>query len=358
MRRRRLVLALAAIVLAAGGSLAFWTLQSGSSEAELSAMHNCAPAGKWSIAVWDGESGTSPADALGTCGTGAVDAAYSLDPQTQSWMRWFAARPELNSLPPFSELQGVLALGSAAGPAPAPATPSPTATGTATPTPTPTPPVAAPQVRVQTVAEDDEVRNEGIMVLCPTLPLPAGAGAADFDTCNDSGDDIWEDFHASYKLSTALEGIPTDPTALMCEVVRKDVESPSAPQFPEEVIATEPTDVSDRFVCITRPVAPGVGVLDLYYTGPQAPEAIGAYELVVLAAFTVGSQVYYGTDVQDLCVLGWPFNDGISNMTFSVDASTEVGLRHLKQAMHPLDGFASCEDAALYQRQQLGLTIP
>jgi len=206
-------------------------------------------------------------------------------------------------------------------------------------------------------AEDDEVRNEGIMVICPALPLPAGAGAVDPDTCNDNGDDIWEDIHASYRLSTAYEGVPVEAT-ILCMVVRKDVESPSAPQVPEEVIATEPVDVSDRFFCMTRPVAPGVGVLDVYYGGPQAAEAIGAYELVVQAGLAVGSQWYWGTVTQDLCVLGWPFNDGISNKTFAVDASTEVGLKHLKRAMHPLDGFASCDDAALIQRQMLGLTIP
>jgi hypothetical protein len=83
MRRRRLIVALAAIALALG-SLAFWILQSGPSEAGVGAMHNCAPAGKWSIAVWDGESGTAPGDALASCGAGAVDAAYSLDPQTQA----------------------------------------------------------------------------------------------------------------------------------------------------------------------------------------------------------------------------------------------------------------------------------
>jgi hypothetical protein len=210
---------------------------------------------------------------------------------------------------------------------------------------------------VQTVAEDDEVRNEGIMVLCPTLPLPAGAGVADADTCNDNNDDIWEDLHASYELSTAYEGVPVEAT-IFCMVVRKDAVSPSAPQFSEEVIVTEPTDVSDRFVCMTRPVAPGVGVLDVYYVGPSAAEAVGAYALIVQAAVTVGPRVYYGTDTQDLCVLGWPFNDGLANRTFSADASTEVGLRHLKRAMHPLDGFAGCKDAALYQRQQLNLTIP
>ena len=359
MRRRRLIVALFATMLTLGLIALSWTLLSGSSEAGVGSMHNCAPAGNWSIAVWDGESGTSPTDALASCGPDAVDAAYSIDPVTQAWSRWFAANPALSNMPPFSDVQGVLAMGSAAGPSAATATPSPTATATVTPTATPTPPVAAPQVRVETVAEDDEARSEGIMVICPGGSIPPGdTRAADLDTCDDDNDDIWEDIHASYKLSTVFEGIPVEPTAVMCMVVRNDIVSPSAPQIPEEVIATESTDVTDRFVCMIRPLAPGIGVLDVYYTGPDAAEAVGTYELVVQAILTVGSRVYYGTDIQDLCVLGWPFNDAGTNKTFSVDASTEVGLKHLKRAPHPLDGFAGCNDAALFQRELLGLTIP
>jgi hypothetical protein len=354
MRRTRLMLTLVGAMLLSGLLVFIWGPQSGSSEPQSGAMHNCAPAGKWSIAVWDGDSGTAPDDALATCGPGSVDAAYSLDPLTQAWSRWFAARPELNNMPDMNYLDGLIAMGSAAGPA-ATTTPSPTVTAT----PTPTPPVAGPQVRVETVAEDDEVRNEGMMVICPGIPPfpPGDSRATDADTCNDDNDDIWEDLHASYKLSVTYEGVPVEAT-IFCMVAQKKAVSPSVPEFSEEVIATEASDVSERFVCMSRPVAPGVGVLDVYYMGPLNAEAIGAYELVVQAAYTVGSKVYFGTDVQDLCVLGWPFNDNGANKTFSVDASTADGLRHLKRAPHPLDNFVGCEDAALFQRQLLGLGIP
>jgi hypothetical protein len=108
-------------------------------------MHNCPPAGKWSIAVWDGSSGAAAADALATCGPGAVDAAYSLDPQTGGWLRWFAGKPEASNMPPFNEMQGVLALRAATGPAPTP-TPS------ATPTPALTPGTAGDVVLVSSNA--------------------------------------------------------------------------------------------------------------------------------------------------------------------------------------------------------------
>jgi hypothetical protein len=91
-------------------------------------MHSCPPAGKWSIAVWEGDSGTTADAALATCGAGTVAAAYSLDPQTGAWSRWFAGKPDVSNLPPLSDLQGVLALGAAGGPV-----------VTATPAGTPTP---------------------------------------------------------------------------------------------------------------------------------------------------------------------------------------------------------------------------
>jgi hypothetical protein len=108
-----------------------WTLAAGSSEAQQGTMHNCPPAEKWSIAVWEGPGGTAAADALATCGADAVDAAYSLDPQTGNWSRWFAGKPDVSNLPPLNDLQGVLVLGSVTGPV---ATPAPTLMPTPTPT--------------------------------------------------------------------------------------------------------------------------------------------------------------------------------------------------------------------------------
>jgi len=110
------------------GLLAFgWIPATGPSEAVSGSMQNCPPAGKWSIAVWEGESGASADDALATCGTGTVAAAYSIDSQTGGWSRWFAGKPDVSNIPPFNDLQGVLALGAVAGPG---VTSTPTATST------------------------------------------------------------------------------------------------------------------------------------------------------------------------------------------------------------------------------------
>jgi len=89
----------------------FWASGSSSSEAQQGGMQNCPLPGKWSIAVWDGASGTTASDAMAVCGVDAVAAAYSLDPQSGAWSRWFAGKPEVSNLAPLNDMQGVLALG-------------------------------------------------------------------------------------------------------------------------------------------------------------------------------------------------------------------------------------------------------
>jgi hypothetical protein len=118
-----------------------------SSDAQSGTMHNCPAAGKWSIAVWEGASGTAAADALATCGNDAVAAAYSLDSATGGWSRWFAGKPDVSNLSPLGNLQGVLALGAA--------TPTPTPTATATP---PTPAVHNGELRLGDTATVGDVR--------------------------------------------------------------------------------------------------------------------------------------------------------------------------------------------------------
>ena len=86
------------------------------SEAQQDAMHNCPQPGKWAIAVWSGEDGTDMGDALATCGAGAVDVAYYLDPDTQQWLRWFAGRLEISNLSTLDDVQGAMALGGTEAP--------------------------------------------------------------------------------------------------------------------------------------------------------------------------------------------------------------------------------------------------
>jgi len=97
----------------------------GVSQADDATMHNCPEAGKWAIAVWDGDDETEAEQAFATCGEQAMAAAYYLDPQTQGWLRWVADRPEITTLLTLDDMQGVFARGVA--PPPPPPTPKPTA---------------------------------------------------------------------------------------------------------------------------------------------------------------------------------------------------------------------------------------
>jgi hypothetical protein len=92
-------------------------------------MHNCPQAGKWAIAVWDGDDGTDAEQALASCNEGGIAAAYSIDPDTQAWSRWFADQPEISNLLALDDMQGVMVLGAAA----ASPTPGPSPAATATP---------------------------------------------------------------------------------------------------------------------------------------------------------------------------------------------------------------------------------
>jgi parallel beta-helix repeat protein len=111
--KAKAILSLAAGVLVPALVALASTLGGGFSELQQGSMHNCPQASKWSIAVWDGASGTTANDAIAACGFDGVAAAYSLDPQSQNWSRWFAGRPEISNLPTLDKSQGILALGSA-----------------------------------------------------------------------------------------------------------------------------------------------------------------------------------------------------------------------------------------------------
>ncbi len=113
-----LALALAAVAL---------VVCAGSSQAQQGAINGCPQPGKWSLAVWSGSDGVLTGNALATCSDVTVDAAYWLDPQTQSWLRYFPAHPELSSLDTLDNLQAVLALGGAAISPTATPSPSPAA---------------------------------------------------------------------------------------------------------------------------------------------------------------------------------------------------------------------------------------
>jgi hypothetical protein len=87
-----------------------WVAGVGSPAAQ-GTMQNCPTQGSWAISVWAGDDGTPTEEAFATCTETAIAAAYWIDPQTQTWMRYFAGLPELTTLTSLNNMQGVLALG-------------------------------------------------------------------------------------------------------------------------------------------------------------------------------------------------------------------------------------------------------
>jgi len=84
--------------------------------------------GKWALAWWDGPD-TDAKEGLDTCGEGAVDAAYALDPSSGEWLRRFRDRPEISNLSRFENMQGFFALGSSTASPTAAVEPAPSEPG-------------------------------------------------------------------------------------------------------------------------------------------------------------------------------------------------------------------------------------
>ena len=91
-------------------------------------VRNCPRMGKWALAWWDGPD-TDAKEGLDTCGEGAVDAAYALDPSSGEWLRRFRDRPEISNLSRFENMQGFFALGSSTASPTAAVEPAPSEPG-------------------------------------------------------------------------------------------------------------------------------------------------------------------------------------------------------------------------------------
>ena len=100
---------------------AFWTMDvrgyqdpvdaSLTPAASLRTIVGCPATGRWSLAVWSGANDTPTLDALATCTGVPVAAAYWVDPQSQTWLRFVVGHPEFSNLTTLDNLQSVILLG-------------------------------------------------------------------------------------------------------------------------------------------------------------------------------------------------------------------------------------------------------
>lgn len=199
---------------------------------------------------------------------------------------------------------------------------------------------AQPTLTVVTIAQDDQMRHTGVMWLAPTQALFGTTGAV-------------QDVMSQFKFFVSYNGQPVTPTGFTCEVIEKDKSNPiKAPQGTWENLETVPKDQSGYFICKERLGKPGVFVLDVYYTGLGKPVNIADYVLDISVWLTVGRTLVWGTDMQDLCLLGWPVPT-----TPNWIITKPSGDLHYIYA-DPMSGWKSCEDLALQEKSQLGLPIP
>jgi len=198
---------------------------------------------------------------------------------------------------------------------------------------------AQPTLTVRTIAEDDEARATGVMWMGDTADEISGQ----------------PQLLSQFKLLVEYNGFPVwpDGKTVSCQFVEKDKVNPlkGGQGKSWENLVSKPVE-NDNFVCKVRwSDMPGVGVIDVYYIGYLDPQYIADYILVVSASLTVGRTVVMGTEMQDICLLGWPMG------TLSYSITKPSGDLHEIYA-DPLGGYVSCEDAALQQQNVLGLQLP
>ena len=120
-------------------------------------------------------------------------------------------------------------------------------------------------------------------------------------------------------MLATLNGVPTKPDFLLCEIVEKEkakippqtTKTPSKRQFADEQIKTTLQDVTSNFICKFRTVKPGVYALDVYFVGPHVSKFIADHMLIVTVGYKVGTKTVWASDLQDICILGWSMGDNV-----------------------------------------------
>ena len=167
------------------------------------------------------------------------------------------------------------------------------------------------------------------------------------------------DLLSQHKMLATLNGVPTAPNYLLCEIVEKEkakippqtTKTPSKRQFADEVIKTTLQDVTSNFVCKFRTIKPGVYDLDVYFIGPQVSKFIADHMLIVTVGYTVGKQTIWASDLQDICILGWAMDTNVLAVSLfpTYGLSTGTYSDTYYSWPNPMGWFVSCDEAAAWQ---------
>jgi hypothetical protein len=246
-----------------------------------------------------------------------------------------------------------------------------------------------PMLNVVTIAEDNPLLSTGVMIL-GINPGLGGTGTTP---------SAYTTLLAQYKLIITYNGetltwaVGTPGPSVTCNILEKDKvnvqpnpKTGLGKQGSWENLMTTLVDVSNKFVCKPRWKSPATGVLesvgalDVYYVGPTpAPAATNSVTGVVItpavtnaavgvwiadnivtveAFITAGRTVVFGSDIQDLCTLGWAINN--ANPANAVDPTWLItkpdGTTH-SVWQNAMGNFHSCESLALAQRNVLGIAL-
>jgi hypothetical protein len=228
-----------------------------------------------------------------------------------------------------------------------------------------------PQLGVVTIAQDDQELGTGIIILGISPDASASARGQ-------------TKLVAEYKLVVTYNGatlqwqIGTPGPSVVCNILQKDkvnvIPDPKTglgKQGSWENLMTTLVDVSNKFVCKPRWKTPfgtsgvyeSVGVLDVYFVGPLFPAWIADNIVTVEAFFTAGRTVVFGSDIQDLCTLGWAVDAGAASSA-PLAIATAVTYYTLPDGVtlhyvwpNAMGDFHSCESLALAERDVLGITL-
>ena len=215
-----------------------------------------------------------------------------------------------------------------------------------------------PKLDVVTIPQDNQKLKTGVMIL-------GLLGTEQNDLMSQ------HKIIVTYNGATLQWRVGDPGPTVVCNVLEKDQvnvipdpKSGDGQQFPQENLLTKLVDVSSKFVCKVRWKSPAAGVLestgvlDVYFTGNFQPVWIADNILVVEAFFTVGRTVVFGSEIQDICVLGWPIADSVINVAAAPSwiITKPDGLPHYI-FQNAMGNFVGCEELALAQRDVLGILL-